>query len=354
MLILVKIEVYHDSSAFDTLKPEWNPLVERSATRSVFLTWEWQAIWWKHLGEGELHLVTLRDGAGALVGIAPLCRVTSQAGEHAFRWIGCVDVSDYLDVIATPGSEQALYAALMDYLTGPDAPAWTYVDLCNIRQDSPTYGTLAQMAVERGLHARTAIQEICPVIPLPSEWEDYLASLDKKQRHEIRRKMRRIESEAKTHWRFAADPATLDADIDEFIGLHRKSNREKDAFMDDKMVGFFREICRAAFHAGWLNLAFIHVNDSVAATMLNFDYDTQILVYNSGYDPDRYAVLSPGIVLLSYCIRHAIETGRTRFDFLRGDEDYKFRFGADRTTIHNVLMSTSPLPDPLPAEESQL
>ena len=349
----MKIEVYRDSSAFDTLKPEWNALVERSATRSVFLTWEWQAIWWKHLGEGELRLLTLRDDEGRLAGIAPLCRVTSQAGEHTFRWIGCVDVSDYLDVVAAPGSEQALYAAVMDHLTGPDAPAWTYVDLCNIRQDSPTYETLAQMALERGLHAHAGIQEICPVIFLPAEWEDYLASLDKKQRHEIRRKMRRIEAEAQTSWRFADDAQTLDAAIDEFIRLHRKSTREKDAFMDDTMVGFFREMCRAAFEAGWLNLAFIQVNGTTAASMLNFDYDNQILVYNSGYDPDQYAVLSPGIVLLAYCIRHAVETGHTRFDFLRGDEDYKFRFGAQRTTIHNVLMSRTPLPAPLPAEESK-
>jgi CelD/BcsL family acetyltransferase involved in cellulose biosynthesis len=182
------------------------------------------------------------------------------------------------------------------------------------------------------------------VIPLPAGWEAYLTLLDKKQRHEIRRKMRRIESEAETRWQLAQNPATLDADIDEFIRLHRKSNPEKDAFMDEKMVGFFREMCSVAFGAGWLNLAFITVNDAVAASMLNFDYDNQILVYNSGYDPDQYAALSPGIVLLSYCIRHAIENGRQRFDFLRGDEDYKFRFGAQRTTIHNVFMSKSPLP----------
>ena len=346
----MRIDVYHEANAFETLLPEWNALVQRSATRSVFLTWEWQAIWWKHLGEGDLHLITLRDDKGSLVGIAPLCRVTSQAGAHIFRWVGCVDVSDYLDVIAAPGHEEALYRAILDYLTGPAALSWTYVDLCNIRQNSPTYATLAQMAMERGLHARSAVQEICPVIPLPSGWEDYLALLDKKQRHEIRRKMRRIESEAETHWRIADDPATLDTDVDEFICLHRKSNPEKDAFMDDKMVGFFREMCRAAFDSGWLNLAFIHVNGVQAASMLNFDYDNQILVYNSGYDPDQYAVLSPGIVLLAYCIRHAIETGRSQFDFLRGDEDYKFRFGAQRTTLHNVLMSAYPLPDPLSAE----
>jgi len=339
-------QVYTDPATFDILKPEWNALLERSASRSIFLTWEWQALWWKHLGEGDLHLLTLRDDAGRLAGIAPLCRVSSQAGEHIFRWVGCVDVSDYLDVIAAPEHESALYRAILDYLTMPDAPTWNYVDLCNIRETSHTPTALVQMAVELGLYARMAVQEICPVIALPSDWEEYLNSLDKKQRHEIRRKMRRIESEAETRWWFAKDTATIDADIGEFIRLHRKSNPEKDAFMDEQMVGFFREMCRMAFDSGWLDLAFIEVNGVVTASMLNFDYDNQILVYNSGYDPAQYATLSPGIVLLSYCIRDAIETGHARFDFLRGDEEYKFRFGAQRTTIHNVLMSKAPLPAP--------
>ncbi len=336
-------QILSQPNSFGQLQPEWNDLLARSPLRTIFLTWEWQATWWRHLGEGELHLVVLRKDDGTLVGIAPLCRVISPAGRHTFRWVGCVDVSDYLDVIAAPGYENALYSAVLDYLTAADAPSWHYVDLCNIRQASPTHESITRLAQQRGLYAHTSVQEVCPVIPLPATWDEYLNSLDKKQRHEIRRKLRRIESSAETHWRIADDPAMLDRDIDDFIRLHRKSNPEKDAFMDEKMVGFFRDICRAFFQHGWLNLAFIHVNGTAAATMLNFDYDNAILVYNSGYDPEQYAALSPGIVLLSYCIRHAIETGRRQFDFLRGDEEYKFRFGAIRTTIHNVLVSPEPL-----------
>jgi CelD/BcsL family acetyltransferase involved in cellulose biosynthesis len=114
--------------------------------------------------------------------------------------------------------------------------------------------------------------------------------------------------------------------------------------MTGAMADFFREICRTAFAAGWLQLAFIEVNGQRTAAMLNFDYQNQILVYNSGYDPEQYAALSPGIVLLSHCIQNAIERGRSRFDFLRGDEEYKFRFGAVETTIHEVTISPKPLP----------
>jgi len=339
----MRTQILSEPNSFEQLQPEWNALLNRSPLRTVFLTWEWQATWWKHLGEGELHLVTLREDDGTLVGIAPLCLVLGAAGRNAFRWVGCVDVSDYLDVTVAPGYESALYEAILDYLTADDAPAWHYVDLCNIRQASPTYESLTRLAEQRGLYARTSVQEVCPVIQLPATWDEYLNGLDKKQRHEIRRKMRRLESSADTQWRIADDPATLDEDIDAFIRLHRKSNPEKDAFMDEQMMRFFRDMCHAFFGNGWLHLTFIHINGNAAATMLNFDYDNSILVYNSGYDPERYAALSPGIVLLSYCIRHAIETGKRQFDFLRGDEEYKFRFGATRTTVHNVLISPEPL-----------
>ncbi len=340
----MKAEVYRDSTAFEHLRPQWNPLLRQSVTDRIFLSWEWQATWWKHLGEGELHLLTLLTDSGTLVGIAPLCKISSQSGERAFRWVGCVDVSDYLDVIALPGYERALYDALLDYLASPDSGPWNYADLCNIHQRSPTHQTLTELAQERGLHARSEIQDVCPAICLPDTWDSYLESLDGKQRHEIRRKVRRIQREADTRWTIVRDPALLDEAIDVFIQLHKASDPEKHSFMTEQMTEFFYEMCRAVFDANWLRLAFIEVNGDAAATMLNFDYNNEILVYNSGYDPDKYASLSPGIVLLAYCIQNAIESGKSRFDFLRGDEEYKYRFGAVGTTIHRVMMSPNPLP----------
>jgi len=74
-------------------------------------------------------------------------------------------------------------------------------------------------------------------------------------------------------------------------------------------------------------LTFLTVNGKPAATYLNFDYDNRILVYNSGLVPQTYAHLSPGIVLLAFNIQRAIDLGRREFDFLRGNEEYKYRMG---------------------------
>jgi CelD/BcsL family acetyltransferase involved in cellulose biosynthesis len=337
----MKIETYTDLSGFDALAEEWNDLLKRSAFDTLFLTWEWQRTWWEHLGEGDLFLITLRDDQGHLAGIAPLYRTVSAGGERKLSIVGCLDVSDYLDIIVAQGHETEVYGALLDYLNSAEMADWDVAELCNVPEISPAHQALAEMAVEHGHEFRTLVEDVCPVIDLPATWDAYLDSLDKKQRHEIRRKMRRIQREADVHWYIVDQDRDMAEEIEAFIELHQKSSADKDDFMDEQMKGFFHAVAHVLQPPGWLQLAFIEVDGQKAASMLNFDYKDAILVYNSGYDPQHRAHLSSGIVLLAYCIQHAIELGRARFDFLRGDEAYKYRFGAKETKVYRLIIVRS-------------
>ncbi len=334
----MKIQVYTDAAGFAALRDEWNPLLRDSVSDTIFLTWEWQSTWWEHLGEGELYLIAVRDGSH-LSGIVPLYLTTSDDGLKTLSIVGCRDVSDYLDLIAASGQEEKVYGALLDWLESDEAPAWDQADLCNIPAASPTHRCLAEMAVARDYQVQTEVEDVCPVIPLPSTWDEYLSSLDKKQRHEIRRKIRRAERSEQINWYIVGEERDLAAEMEAFIELHQKSDVDKDEFMDAQMKGFFHAAARVLHQAGWLQLAFIEVNGEKAAAMLNFDYRDSILVYNSGYDPQKYAGLSPGIVLLAYCIQWAIELGRAKFDFMRGEEEYKLRFGAQPTKVYRLLIA---------------
>ena len=98
-----------------------------------------------------------------------------------------------------------------------------------------------------------------------------------------------------------------------------------------------REVVRVAFRGGWLQLAFLEVGGQKAAAYLNFDFNNQVWVYNSGLD-FSFRELSPGWVLLGYLLKWANENQRSEFDFLRGNEDYKYRFGAvDRYIVRAVV-----------------
>jgi CelD/BcsL family acetyltransferase involved in cellulose biosynthesis len=334
----MRTQVYTDATGFAALRDEWNSLLRDSVSDTIFLTWEWQSTWWEHLGEGQLYLIAMRDGSH-LSGIAPLHLTTSDDGLKTLSVVGCRDVSDYLDLIAANGQEEKVYKALLDWLGSDKAPTWDQADLCNIPAASPTHQLLAEMATARGYQVQTEVEDVCPIIPLPSTWDEYLSSLDGKQRREIRRKIRKAERSGEINWYIVDEKRDLAAEMEAFIELHEKSDVDKDEFMDAQMKGFFHAAAQALHEAGWLQLAFMEVNGDKAATMLNFDYQGSILVYNSGYDPLEYAWLSPGIVLLAYCIQWAIESGRAKFDFLRGDEEYKFRFGAQPTKVYRLLIA---------------
>lgn len=332
----MRIQTFTDAAGFDVLASEWDDLLARSISPSIFLTHHWQRTWWEHLGKGDLLIIAISDSNGRLVGIASLFRDVNDHGQHEFSFVGCADVSDYLDLIVDRNCVDEVYAAFWNYLTGPDVYDWDILSLCNIPSASPTLVHLTNLARSHGHTFSADVEDVCPVITLPGEWEEYLAILNKKQRHEIRRKLRRAQTSADVRWYLVEGGSGLAGDIESFIDLHQKSTTDKENFWDEPTRSFFRAVAVQLSKAGWLKLYFIELDGVKAASLLCFDYQNEVLVYNSGYDPTHFAHLSPGIILVAFCIQHAIELGRSRFDFLRGDEVYKFRFGAVSETVHRL------------------
>lgn len=334
---MLSVHSYHDANGFKALAGEWNELLHHSAANTVFLTLEYQRTWWHHLGEGELLILEVRDD-GELVGIASLLMTYNQQGQRVLKTTGCVDVSDYLDLIVAQGREEAVYAAFLDCLASPGTLAWDLLDLCNIHQDSPTLTVLPALAEKRGWIVSTAKQDVCPVVRLPGTWEEYLQMLEGKYRREIRRKLRRAEDAATLFWYITGPEHDLEAEVEDFLRLMAASTQEKATFLTPRMRGFFHQLARVAYNAGWLQLAFLEVEGRKAAAYLNFIYNNHVLVYNSGLDWRSFPRLGAGFVLTAYCIRHAIEQGRENFDFMRGSEHYKYRFGGQDVEVRQLAI----------------
>jgi len=332
----VKLEIYTSFEGFESLRAEWNPLLERSITNVIFLTWEWQSLWWSVYAPGELMLIAIRDDSGRLVGVAPWF-IQSRDGERVVRTVGCVDVTDYVDIIADRDLADDVLAELAACLRAQTA-RFDRINLCNIPEASPTYRNFPDQLRLHGFAADMLLQEVCPVIHLPSSWEDYLAMLDKKQRHELRRKLRRAESEVRVDY-YTLDPdRDFQANVEKFLKLMARSQPAKAEFLaDEKNERFFRQMLAVMNERGWLRLSFIDMDGVPTAAYCDFDYNREIQVYNSGLEPDYCSHLSPGIVLLCYNIQHAIATGHVLYDFLRGNEAYKYRMGAQDTRIFKLI-----------------
>lgn len=333
-------------TGFAALAQEWNSLLARSRFDTLFLTHEWQTAWWQQLGEGELWIVAFRQPeSNRLVGIAPLYRLLREndpwIGCRVFHLVGCTEVSDYLDLIVERGQEEAVYESLCHWLHSEDAPEWDVLDLCNLPEESLSWQSLPKVVRSAGYRVEVSQEDVAPFIPLPARYEDYLLEqVDKKQRHEIRRKQRRAEREAEVGFYVVGPENDLTEEMEDFIALQQASRPDKEEFMTGEMQQFFRYTARRMLDAGYLRLAFLTLNGVKAATYFAFEYKGRLLLYNSGYDTEEYAHLSPGWVLLAYLIQHAIACGLSIFDFLQGDEAYKYRFGSQdyrvmRTVIHN-------------------
>jgi CelD/BcsL family acetyltransferase involved in cellulose biosynthesis len=325
----VKTDVFE---GLDAVGPAaWQALHAASALRSPFLSWTWQSEWTRAFApDRRLEIRRVTDDAGRLLGLLPL----HEAEPDVLRLLGGVDVSDYLDLLAEAGRETEVWAALLAARPS-SGPVW---ELHSVPAASPTVTRLPALATEHGVDVATAVEERCPVLPLPSTWEAYLASLSGKHRHEMLRKMRRLEREVPDARVVGlTSRAEIEARFDDFLALHRQSRVGKARFMDERMEAFFRRVGAMLAETGGFRLWLLDAPGGPLASFLCLEWDDTVGLYNSGFRPDA-ASLSPGLVLLANVIRDAIERGRHRFDFLRGEERYKYDFGPTPEEVFAVTL----------------
>ena len=336
----MELQVYRNLQELSEITEAWNDLVSESASHVPFLRYEYLSTWWESLGggeweTGEMYVVVAKSDDGKLFGIAPLFITQNLEGKNALMFLGSIQISDYLDLIVRSNDLSQFTDILLTHLTGPDVPAWEVLDFYNLLDDSATPAALEESAARLGLTYTQETIQVSPYISLPTDWDTYLLGIKKKQRHEIRRKIRRAEAaEEGIRWYIVEDEASLDDEIDAFLQL-MTYDHHKEAFLTDVMRSQMRAALHTAFQAGWLQLVFLEIGGQKAAAYLNFDFDNRIWMYNSGINFE-FNTYSPGWVLLAYVIQWGIENGYEALDFMRGDEDYKYRFGGVNRFVQRV------------------
>lgn len=328
----MRIERFSDWDALAIGESGWNRLVERCRAPAPFATWQFQTAWFRAFAPGPLHLLAAQDGAGEWVGVLPLYETPTPDGP-VLRLVGGTDVADYLDLIAVAGREEEVWKAMLPAIGDL---VWRTVDLRPVPAASATPGLLEGLAASAGLSCRVDVEDRCPVIELAETWDGYLAGLSGKDRHELRRKLRRAEA-GQPRVEVARTPAAMSALMDGFVALHRRSKIGKARFMDDPMEAFFRDLGRALAEAGLAALWMLWLEERPAAALFCLEQAGSVSLYNSGFDPEARA-LSPGVVLIARTIEDAIARGFRRYDFLRGEEPYKYGFGAVPTDVLRLTL----------------
>ena len=319
---------------------EWNELLTESISDTPFLRYEYQQAWWEHRGGGEwknaqLILVTAREGE-RLVGIAPLF-IAEYEEQPALLLNGSIEISDYLDLIVRKDDHANFVTGLLDYLASALADNWSKLDWYNLPDDSPTLAALKAEAEKRGWAHLEEIYRPTPRVAFTGDFEEYLSRIDKKQRHELRRKMRRAEESGRVKFTIIPKEVDIEPELETFFHLMIQ-DPNKASFLKEVMRDQMSTSLRAAHDYGYLWLAFLEVDGVKAAASLNFDYKGKLWGYNSGVSRDHME-LSPGWVLMGHVFQWCCENGRYEFDFMRGDEDYKYRLGGVNRFVMRAKVS---------------
>ena len=292
----------------------WSKVAEQRSPASIFLTPEWIQVARAH---DTCEQITLAAGDPPYA-IAALAR----DADGTIRFAGG-ELTDEQDVVASNAQAVPAATAVARWIANERARR---VRIEYVPQDSATLETFATTLADAGYRVERERLITSPRIALADDFESYVQGLGKKERHELRRKLRRFEAapNASFHW---AEERERPAVLDRFFELHRLSKGEKAAFMTADTERFFRDIADAMAAAGRLRLGVVHVHDEDAAVLFGFAYGDTLALYNAAYDP-ALGSLSLGIASHAYAVRDAIAQKFKVYDLLRGDEPYKYDLGA--------------------------
>jgi len=316
--------------SFDWFAAYWQDDNNSLNWDNFFVLPPWLRVW-QQVFAPEAHLCFLAGRQdGRVTGIAPLMLT-----EHTASIIGSPDVCDYADFIVTPEKGTEFCTALIDALKQREIEQ---LDLVSVRPDSVVMTAMREAAQQIGYEVACIEDDVTLERDLPATWDEYLQVLNAKQRHEVRRKLRRLEEAGVVGFHFIEDAESVPGFMDIFLKQFVESRDDKATFMTAEMERFFRLLTEDLFKAGLLRLSVLELDNTPVAALIAFDYNDITYLYNSAYD-SQYSSLSVGVLSKAFCIRDSIERGKRKFDFLKGDEHYKYHLGGQEVQLYRCQIT---------------
>jgi CelD/BcsL family acetyltransferase involved in cellulose biosynthesis len=327
-----------NSADFLASRQAWNALVDRMRYPSVFCGWDWVATWWEHFGSGrELWpLLIYRDGE--LKGVLPLFSQRRLAGREARvgRVLGYCAATDLhpdpLDIVSAEADADACAEAALAYLRR-SARDWDVLHLQFLTGDGHL---VRSMGAARAYSAHTEQVSEAPYIPIKGNYDDYLGRLSANERSHIRRRRRRlIEEQGAAYTDFRSHDAQ--EVLQTLFELHERRAAEKrihSSFARPDVLAFHRDLLiRLDRSRVWLRG--LCRGPEIIAVFYGYVAGGRISYYQTGHAP-LWGEFSPGSVLLQETIREAFDAGMAEYNFLQGEEEFKYRWTEHVRPLYTV------------------
>jgi|SRR5262245_13986324 len=342
----INIEIEEGCDALTRLQVEWQAMFGASGA-PPFLSWEWLSTWHKWFGrEKQPYLLCARE-RGNLIALLPLCAERRRPsrfspGLKRISFMGeSYGASDYLDILALPGFKQKIADVFIDYLAAPRS--FDLLELEGMAADSGALRSLTRRFANDGrFRYRVVPQHVCPRMSLDARWEDLLER--SRRSDHFKRCMRRLNKIASFEFRVVSDVEGIPAAYERLLELHvgRWINRGgSSALRTAEQKGFTSEAAAELARAGMTRFEEIWLEGECRASLFGFESGDCYYFFLSGFD-QAWSKYSLGFTLLWLSIREASRRGLKIYDFLRGDETYKFDWSDNlRLTVSAQVASDS-------------
>jgi CelD/BcsL family acetyltransferase involved in cellulose biosynthesis len=321
----MEIRRIDSNSEFLELENSWNTLLV-DASHSVFATWDWVWLWWKHFGNNHRLAIVVAEEGQEVIGVAPLMYSVEkmfglQRGNLEF--IGTPH-SDYNNFILNAENSQNTNCLnnLLSYLDKlPEK--WLSLKLKDVPESAPCLHTLEKIAPVKQ-------SSKCSYLPLPESYEAFLKSLSYKQRGNVNNTLNKIKKSFNAKLVDYSSPALCEEGLNVLIELHQKrwaAAGLTGAFADPTVRAFHFDAARTFAEKNRLGLYLLMFDGKPVSGSYGFKYNSKYYAYLPGFDPE-YGKFGVGSILVPYLVNQFITEGLTEFDLMRGDEGYKERWNA--------------------------
>jgi CelD/BcsL family acetyltransferase involved in cellulose biosynthesis len=325
------VSVAGSSEAMLHFEQAWRHLQSHRQPAGVFATWQWHSTAARFLArDARLH-VALVERDGEPMAIAPFVyRRKLGMAWLAFLGAGLADYAfaDYQDFVYKPGEEQDVLRTFAAHLADQK---WDVLHLQELPPGSPTIDLLPSLALDHGWHV--VVRPDCDVhrVTLPPAWETYLSGVSASWRKEMQRKQRRLEAEkGATFHRFTRED-DIGAAVDALVDLHTarwNAVAKPGIFATPQARAFYTNLAYAMRDDGMLYMSKIERGGETVGAGFGFDYQGTRYAYTYGYNPgpewERYSL---GLMLDCFSLRNGIKEGIATVDLMRGEAEYKKRYG---------------------------
>lgn len=308
------------------LEKDWEYIFEKSGTNNIFTSWEWCSLWWKHYGKNQKLLVlVIKDGA-EIIGIAPLM---VSKGNYSTLWRPVVsfwggELADYMDFLILRDNKEVISVIINFFMKHDD---WGMIDFKRIPESSPNLIPIRECAAGLKYPYNFRVSCVSPIVKIKKDWDDYYKSISKGLRQDIRTGYNKFKLTGDIEFETYNIPSPK-ALLDDLFELHRKRQDYKlgqSLFELQDNLGFFYDLAFAFSRIGWADISVLKTTNRIVSAVFALKYKGIFYYWIPVFAPE-FIKYSPGKIHIHALLKNCFEQNYEIFDFMRGDEEYKFKW----------------------------